>query len=354
MPSDDRATDPLSRILTFARDIGWTGVDLFFVLSGFLISGLLFRELTAFGSIRIGRFLLRRGAKIWPSYFFVFGVWVVARMCAIGIGQHQPAQAGSLLLSSLPNVVFIQNYWPMAIRWPHSWSLAIEEHFYAVLPLTLMYLASRRRLKAVPALCVGAITAIMLLRCWLRYGHGYSFDQLYYPTHLRVDGLTTGVLIGHIRQNRPGIFSAVGARCRRLLPIVLLVPALVVAFPRSTSGVVPTVGFTIFALLFGIAVAAAGFDPNMFAGRFTRLLAEPLRRMGVYSYTIYLTHSVIFEFPGLSRYLLSMGSRFGIHAGQIVFLVSSVVSGVLVSLLVEQPILRLRESFLPSRKSLLG
>lgn len=53
---------------------GWSGVDLFFVLSGFLISGLLFKEMSRTGTIRVGRFLLRRGLKIWPAYYVFFGL----------------------------------------------------------------------------------------------------------------------------------------------------------------------------------------------------------------------------------------------------------------------------------------
>src|ERR1043166_5890812 len=66
--------DNTSGVLHFIQAIGWTGVDLFFVLSGFLISGLLFTEFNRTGKLDVKRFWLRRGMKIWPSYFLTYGL----------------------------------------------------------------------------------------------------------------------------------------------------------------------------------------------------------------------------------------------------------------------------------------
>src|SRR6476469_9931494 len=100
---------------------GWIGVDLFFVLSGFLVSGLLFRDYQQTGRIRAGRFLLRRGFKIYPPF------WVFMLMTAAVFGSRFPIGAYFIELG------FVQNYRPTI--WQHTWSLAVEEHFYLLLAL---------------------------------------------------------------------------------------------------------------------------------------------------------------------------------------------------------------------------
>jgi peptidoglycan/LPS O-acetylase OafA/YrhL len=120
--------------------LGTYGVDLFFfVLSGFLISGLLFAEYAKSGSIRFGRYWLRRGFKIWPSYFATYGL-------AFTLAYASRVQAGEptlgLLMRSLPNFVFVQNYLSTDSRWFASWSLAVEEQFCTTLtPLLFGLLA---------------------------------------------------------------------------------------------------------------------------------------------------------------------------------------------------------------------
>jgi len=100
-------------------NIGWIGVDLFFVLSGFLVSKLLFKEYSRFGNIEPKRFLIRRGFKIYPIYFLFYIPYLILRYPDI---KTMPL---------LGDLLFIQNYvygWGYAFG--PSWSLAIEEHFY--------------------------------------------------------------------------------------------------------------------------------------------------------------------------------------------------------------------------------
>ena len=102
----------------------WTGVDLFFVLSGFLIGGQLWRQLVRTNSIDVPRFLLRRGLRIWPFYFaFLISALMTSR---------KPAAA------FLPDLLFVSNYLPNAIA--GGWSLSTEEQFYIFVPLLLLAL----------------------------------------------------------------------------------------------------------------------------------------------------------------------------------------------------------------------
>ncbi len=133
--------------------VGWIGVDLFFVLSGFLISGLLFSEWSSSGAISVGRFYFRRGFKIYPAfYFFLFtATWAYAAVQQ-GFWQHP--------ISTLRNeVFFLQDYLPHI--WPHTWSLAVEEQFYLLLPLLLILIArlypGKRPFALVPVLVIASL-----------------------------------------------------------------------------------------------------------------------------------------------------------------------------------------------------
>src|ERR1700722_9204731 len=82
------------------RNAGWSGVDLFFVLSGFLVSGLLFSENKTFGKIRVGRFLIRRGFKIYPAFYLMLGVTALARFLVWHVDIFGPAWHEALFLQS--------------------------------------------------------------------------------------------------------------------------------------------------------------------------------------------------------------------------------------------------------------
>src|ERR1700686_137860 len=210
-------------LLSGLRSFGWTGVDLFFVLSGYLISSLLFRELNQTNTLNVGRFLLRLGFKIWPSYYVAYGLMVLSHTTSFAL-RGRSYQLLPLLLPQWPNLIFIQNYWPAAARWPHSWSLAVEEHFYIALPLLLLFLWKKGKATLVPRICAFIGISILLARFVCGDVWGYAWDALYYPTDLRADGLMFGVLIGSLHTNRPGLFRTIASQCRFAMPAVLIVP----------------------------------------------------------------------------------------------------------------------------------
>lgn len=320
--------------LHFVQAIGWTGVDLFFVLSGFLISGLLFNEFDRTGKLDVKRFWLRRGMKIWPSYFLTYGLAMLATV--IWTGDF------GLLISRAPNYVFVQNYMDPAIRWTHSWSIAIEEHFYFGLPLLLLFLAPRK-FKSLPQMALLVCVTVLLARIVLFFLTDLKWPNFYYPSHLRIDSLSFGVLLGYLYQYQRELFRRIG---RFWLYFVCAVPLLALAyvFPLETSAFSYTAGFTVFYLMFGGLVLAARVHPNFGSSGPPRLLEW----MGIYSYTIYLAHSVIYELPGSSTLRLAVISRFGKAGDQLFFLASSVLLGVIISHLIERPFLRLRAKWLPS------
>jgi peptidoglycan/LPS O-acetylase OafA/YrhL len=171
--------------------------------------------------------------------------------------------------------------------------------------------------------------------------------ELYYPTHHRADSLFFGVLLRFVSEYR----SPLAGRLQNGWPLwMLAVPAALaipILLPLEGHWFTGTFGFTALYIAFGGLVFLAGANPNF--GRsgpkpFT-LLARGLASSGVYSYTIYLSHSVvsaIYE-HGLIRWTAP--------ANGICFLVLSIVGGVIASHIVERPFLRRRERWLPSRRS---
>ena len=144
---------------------GWVGVDLFFVLSGFLISSLLFKEQLQYGTISFKRFFLRRGLKIYPSFYFLFALTIAVYFVT---GTHPGLSMKPRTL--VDELIFLQNYGPYL--WYHCWSLAIEEHFYILLPLALILAIKWNSNKHQPFLLLPQIflvvgTGVLLLRIFI-------------------------------------------------------------------------------------------------------------------------------------------------------------------------------------------
>jgi peptidoglycan/LPS O-acetylase OafA/YrhL len=330
MPLAD-ATSPL--LLMFG--VGWAGVDLFFVLSGFL-SGLLFTEFDKTGTIRPLRFWLRRGMKIWPSYFATYGLAMVVQAFATG---HLYT-----LKIMWPNYVFIQNYFPTEFRWNHSWSIAIEEHFYLALPLVLLLYRGRlfTGLFKHGAVFCAVILAVRLTMLALGDSDWMHF---YYPTHLRADSLCFGVMLGYLYQYQRQSFLSIGRHWVLLLGIAPIIVVLVAYLcPLETNPFSYTVGFTLLYLVFGGLVVAARSYPEF--GKSTGLAA--VAWTGVYSYTIYLAHSVVYALPGANTLRSAVVSAVGPLGDRALFFLLSIIGGVAISHLVERPFLRLRARWFPT------
>jgi peptidoglycan/LPS O-acetylase OafA/YrhL len=338
---------PTSGVAGLFYEVGWTGVDLFFVLSGYLISGLLYGELDATGGIKVGRFWLRRGFKIWPSYFICYGGWLLSKAGAdllTGAG----AKAGARLRAALPNLIFIQNYVAPDAAWPHSWSLAIEEHFYLALPVLFVAACARRRgrpLAGLPVAAVSLCLAVLCVRLWAYAGGARDWQSFYYPTHMRADALAFGVLLGYVQRYHREKFRAVGRAWPYLLAFAAPLIASAAVFPLEASPFSYLFGFTLLYLAYGGLVVVAGTHPD-FGSRWK--ITRAVAWLGVYSYTIYLAHSVVFRLPFVST---GIERLFREHAwgDAVAFWLLSVAGGVALSLCVERPFLRLRAKLYPPR-----
>ncbi|MGA7221103.1 MAG: acyltransferase, partial [Candidatus Sulfotelmatobacter sp.] len=142
--------------------VGWCGVDLFFVLSGFLISGLLFQEYKRYGNIRLKTFWLRRGMKIYPAFYICTLAQTAVYVLMFGKYPGLPSPTHLFLIDA----TFLSSYFQGMSG--HAWSLAIEEHFYFLLPVFLLVLVKLRPKKENPfasipfAFLVIAIVSLLL------------------------------------------------------------------------------------------------------------------------------------------------------------------------------------------------
>ena len=165
--------------------IGWTGVDLFFVLSGFLIGGQLL-DLERLDGAAVRGFYVRRAFRILPLYLLLLGAVVAARVA--GNVEAGGAEPGWLLVTLMQNAWYGTGGDGGYIQ-AATWSLAVEEHFYLLLPVALLLL--RRRY--VPVVCAAVIVAALAFR--FAAFQAWEMPGVYYLTPSRIDGPMVGVLL---------------------------------------------------------------------------------------------------------------------------------------------------------------
>ena len=185
--------------------------------------------------------------------------------------------------------------------------------------------------------------AVLLQRVLLFLITDMKWPNFYYPSHLRIDSLCFGVLLSYVYHYQRELFVRIG---RWWPAFIAALPLIVLAyvFPLERSAISYTLGFTVFYLMFGGLVVTARIHPNFGRSGPQRMLAW----MGIYSYTIYLAHSVVYELPGIFTLRSMVVSRIGTIGDQLLFLGLSIGLGVVISHLVERPFLKLREKWLPA------
>lgn len=340
----------LHSVYTVLHECGWLGVDLFFVLSGFLVSGLLFREYATHGNIHAGRFLIRRGFKIYPS-FYVF--LAVTFLLAHG-EQGAPTKT-----DLIEHIVFIQNYVARQPSiWIHTWSLAVEEHFYLLLTL-IFFLWLRKKLRmptmreaTTAVLLIGGAVAAMRVITYFFLDHQVNEEAILrnrlFTTHLRIDALTFGVFLSYLRAEQKASWDWLGAHRKTLLGVglLMLAPSLVLGNETAFTSLV---GFTIYYLGMGALLVFASTAPPKTERR--NIIVTSLAMMGTYSYSIYLWHLAVkrWEIPVMRSALGIEPSWFVATA---VYFAGSVVVGIVIARIIEFPLLHLRDVWFPSRSRL--
>jgi len=322
---------------------GWMGVDLFFVLSGYLIGGQLLAVYGRGERPALGDFYLRRALRILPVYLLVVAVYF-----CLPDWREQPDIQPLWQFFTFTENLLIDFTRPKAFS--HVWSLCVEEHFYLLFPLLAAWLAWRPSLRKTLTFCLGMVVAGMAWRgyVWLHdlqalfLADGDDFitryhEQIYYPSYTRLDGLLAGVMLALVKVFRPQHWDALMRRGNQLLVLGVAAMALSiwVFMPRFTL-LPAVVGYPLLSFSLALIVAAAA-SPYSLLGRWRVPGAAALAAI---AYSTYLSHKIIFH---LSKpYLGPLRDEYPLlvllgYAG------AALAVGSLLYWLVERPFLRWRD-----------
>ncbi|MEO8886359.1 MAG: acyltransferase [Mucilaginibacter sp.] len=307
---------------------GYLGVDLFFVISGLLIGGLLLKEFETNDRINFFKFFLSRGFKIWPSYYFFL---IVGNLICPLLYSNTHSDQIIRLWDIKRYVFFYQNYTgpPFHYSFDIVWSLCVEEHFYILLPLMFLFVQSVfRKTNQRTWLLIFIIIVIIM-------GTVFKFLSLYFTqskdtfsgTHNRIDALGWGVLLSFILKYYNAVikglkntyaYSIIGCVCI----VILVVLNITSQNPIYTK--------ILFHALIPIALVMVIF--GVYYYDFSKY--KPIRIIAYYSYNWYLWHCIFCYFI-----YDSIGKNF---SGLIVYLVITFIIAVLFTTVIEEKALAVR------------
>jgi peptidoglycan/LPS O-acetylase OafA/YrhL len=316
---------------------GFVGVDVFFVLSGFLITSLLYEEWSRASTIALGSFYARRALRILPPLVLMTSA---SLLFAAMLGAR--GRAGEMLATVIKAFAFVANWFNAFVVLSHQalghvWSLSIEEQFYLVWPIVLLTMLRRGWTRwAIGGLLIVASLGSACARA-LYWAGGAGFFRAYYSTDSRVDGLLLGSLAALLVAWRVGPRSCVGIAVQNALATLALVSVVVISLVASVSSNW-IYDFGLLLLNVGIAVLLSCLVTSPWTVLRAILELGPVVWLGRISYGVYLWHVPTFwaaDQIGWSSYVL----------GRLVPAAIAILIAAASFYLVERPLLRLRSRF---------
>jgi peptidoglycan/LPS O-acetylase OafA/YrhL len=325
-------------------EIGWTGVDLFFALSGYLIGNQIFAALRSEEGFSLKNFYARRLLRTLPNFYVVLALYYL-----------WPWFRGSAeLLPLWKFLTFTQNYQlEPGTAFSHAWSLSIEEQFYMLLPAAaLLWAALGRSLRGAWCAIALVFAAGMLVRgyVWIdavggdTHWRNHYYKYIYYSTLCRFDELVAGVALALLKNHHPHAWRFLTAHGKLMFAGGCVVTALAFwLFLHDHFGFGVTVfGYPLLALGFSMLIVAALSPASLL--RTTRVPGAA--SLALWSYAIYLTHKQVCILAG--NQLRTLGYSPESPAAIALLLALSVLSGWLLYKLVETPFMALRERHVPT------
>ncbi|GGD71642.1 acyltransferase [Emticicia aquatilis] len=325
---------------------GWTGVDLFFVLSGFLISYQLFSEIKKGKNVSLKEFFIKRFFRIIPAFLVTVGLY-------FSIPAFREKEALPALWKFL---TFTQNF-DLNLKdngtFSHAWSLCVEEHFYLLLPFVLFFLQKTQLFKWAYWLLIiffllgfsvriYSYDSLYLPKMADEFSWMYWYKYIYYPTYNRLDGLLVGIAIAAVYCYLPNFWLKISKFGNLLiaLSILILIGAYFLCIDQQTFNA-SVFGFPLIALGYGFMVMGA-ISPTSFLykwhSKFTTLIAT-------LSYGIYLTHK------GIIHLTLLAFADYPINHN--LMLVISIFTcfwaAYILNLIIEKPFLKLRNKIIEQK-----
>ncbi|WP_321282186.1 acyltransferase [Marinifilum fragile] len=330
------------------KRIGWTGVDLFFVLSGYLIGFQLLKEFKGSSKINLKRFYMKRLFRIVPAYLAILVLYY-------SLGS---LREGSGLPPLWKFLTFTQNYGldsQTQKSFSHAWSLCVEEQFYLLMPISIILFFQTRLQKLAPYLMLALIGIGILLRIynWNEFVQPFIengsrrlmvqglLEKVYYPSHNRMDGLIVGVLIASIFNFKPDCqtFLSKYGNLSLLLGLVLFLLAYQIC-ESILSFEAMVYGLPLISLAYGFIVMGAISPTSILyklKSRFTFVMAT-------LSYAIYLSHKQVYHF--VKVLVTDIDNEFIQQNVFWICLILAVIGGLILHLFIEKPFLRLRDQLL--------
>ena len=315
-------TDPKS-VYQFGIACGATGVSVFFVISGYLITSLLLREEDRTGGVNLKNFYIRRFLRIFPAAYLFLAVLLLLKLSGI-IEMNWHSYIASLL--------YVRNLIGSGHETSHLWSLSIEEQFYLIWPALLLLLSHARRLQ----ITAGMVLAVCAWRSYLVIGGKLVPGQAYNRTDLRIDTILVGCILAFLvrteyfrRWNERWLVHPLAAGAGLLALVLTKWAALEISFSESLES-------TLSALF--ICLLVNWFLHNS-SSRIARWLQfSPVLFVGKMSYGIYLWQQLFLgPHEGAMRVLR------GFPVGFVLSFLAAAVS----YFLLEKPAMRLKARFAP-------
>jgi peptidoglycan/LPS O-acetylase OafA/YrhL len=251
----------------------------------------------------------------------------------------------------------LQNY--RGPVWLHTWSLAVEEHFYLAFPILLVLLTRLRSASRPPSpVQVGVLTILAVVGCTYLRLRGkptvpINLVHSLVPTHLRIDGLLFGTTLAYVYHLKPTWFSALKKFKWPLLVVGIAAVSPMAVLPLETQPFVATWGFSLLYLGYGcVIVAVMSIDPDNRALRYISrmLVTRVLLVIGVSSYSIYLWHWHLARLPVMrfvAKHPLGGRPEWNWLVYTILYVFVATVVGYITGRLIEFPALRLRDRLFP-------
>jgi peptidoglycan/LPS O-acetylase OafA/YrhL len=323
----------------FIGEVGWAGVDLFFVLSGYLIGNQLLAPAARGEHLSLKTFFARRLLRTLPNYYVVLAMYLLLPHSAI---------AGKSMAPVWRYLSFTQNFGlDYGQTFTHSWSLCIEEQFYLVLPLAVLALVGTRRSpRLLWCALLAAIAAGMAARgIAFMNGQEAFAAPVYYATFARFDELLPGVAIAMLKNFHPGLFDRILKHGNALLAAGMAMAAAVLYGVKNDAPnlfLTSTFGFSLVAISFALLTCAA-LSPHSLLNRARIPGAASL---ALWSYAVYLVHKPVFMAlrPELERRGVDTTAPLTIVGA----MAAGVFGGWLLYRLVETPFMRLRARWCPA------
>lgn len=326
-------------------NIGWAGVDLFFVLSGYLIGNQLLAPAARGERLELRTFFARRLLRTLPNYYAILAVYLLLPDSPI---------AGKSIAPLWRFITFTQNFGlNYGETFTHSWSLCIEEQFYLVLPLAVLALVDSKRSPRLLWVAVFAAIAVGMTARGVAFMNGKDVFSapVYYSSFCRFDELLPGVAIAMLKNFHPAQFSSLLRYGNALLVAGLLAAA------GALYGVMNEAPTAFLSSTFGFSLVAASFSLITYSALspssvLNRLHIPGTSSLALWSYAVYLAHKPVFMalHPELQRHGVDPGRPLTI----VLVMAAGIMCGWLLFRLVETPFMQLRARLYPTGASKLS